>query len=145
MKLVDLNVLLYAVNEDSPHHEAALAFWEAALNGDEPVGLPWVVVLGFLRLVTNPVLLPRPMRVEAALARVDAWLATGIVRVVREKDEHWSLLRSFLQAAGAAGNLTTDAHLAAMAISHGAVLVSFDNDFARFHGLRRESLGGRPR
>jgi toxin-antitoxin system PIN domain toxin len=139
MKVVDLNVLLYAINRDMPRHEDALLFWESALNGDEPIGLPWVVVLGFLRLATNAVVMPRPLDAEAAIARVDAWLATGVVRVLREKDEHWEILRSLLGSLGCAGNVTTDAHLAALAISHGAVLVSFDNDFSRFPSLRWES------
>lgn len=141
MKLVDPNVLLYAVNENAPHHRRARAWWEAVLSGDEPVGLAWVVVLGFLRLATNPYVFPRPLRSEVAVARVDAWLASGSVRVVREKDEHWEILRSLLGDTGTAANLTTDAHLAALAISHGAVLVSYDNDFSRFKSLRWESPG----
>jgi uncharacterized protein len=139
VKLVDLNVLLYAVNEDSPNHRQAHAWWEAAMNGEEAVGLAWSVVLGFLRLVTNPAIFPCPLAIDAALARTNGWLSHENVRVVRENDDHWELLRSLLARAGTAGNLTTDAHLAALAISHGAVLVSCDNDFARFEGLRREN------
>lgn len=139
MKIVDLNVLLYAVNENAVHHRAALRWWEKAINGQEPVGLPWIVLLGFLRLSVNPAVFPHPLDADTALRKVGTWLALESTRLVREKDEHWDILRPLLADSGTAGNLTTDAHLAALAISHGAVLVSFDNDFSRFKGLRWES------
>ena len=139
MKIVDLNVLLYAVNENSVHHSAAHRWWEGALNGEEPIGLAWNVLLGFLRLSVNSAVFPRPLDADTALRTVDAWLALEGTRLVREKDEHWEILRSLLADSGTAGNLTADAHLAALAISHGAILVSFDNDFSRFRGLRWES------
>jgi len=141
MKVVDLNVLLYAVNENSVHHVAALRWWEKALNGDETIGLPWVVLIGFLRLSTSPAVFPRPLDVDAALEKVDAWLALDATRLVTEKDEHWEILRSLLAESGTAGNLTTDAHLAALTIGHGAVLASFDTDSSRFKGLRWETPG----
>ncbi|MEK6245231.1 MAG: type II toxin-antitoxin system VapC family toxin [Pseudomonadota bacterium] len=139
MKIVDLNILLYAVDSNSSRHRAAREWWEQALNGDEPVGLPWVVVLGFLRVATNPRVFAAPHEVGSALRRVDRWLALDCIRVVREKDDHWETLRRLISAVGTAGNLTTDAHLAALAISHDAVLYSSDLDFGRFKGLRWEN------
>ena len=139
MRIVDLNLLLYAVNADAVEHERARAWWEEAVNGEEIVGLPWVVLLGFLRLATNPRVFPRPLSPEKARERVDAWLARDSVRVIREKDTHWETLKQLLADTGTAGNLTTDAHLAALAVSHDAVLVSSDRDFARFKGLRVEN------
>lgn len=139
MKLVDLNILLYAVNQDAAHHARVLAWWEQAINGDEPVGLPWLVLVGFLRIATSRDIFPRPLDPESAIARVDAWLALDSTRLVREREGHWEILRSLLVQAGTAANLVTDAHLAALAISHGAVLVSCDTDFARFPGLRWEN------
>lgn len=136
MKLVDLNVLLYAVNKDAAHHRASLEWWEQALRGEEPVGLSWPVLSGFLRLSTNPDVFPRPLEVATAVGKIDGWLSHPSTRLLREKDEHWEVLRLLLEEAGTAGNLTTDAHLAALAITHGAVLVSFDADFGRFKGLR---------
>ncbi len=136
MKLVDLNLLLYAVNEDAPDHEAARAWWEDCLADDEPVGLAWPVVLGFLRLTTNPRVLPHPITPQQAIAVVDDWLARPVVRLVGPTDRHWGLLREALGTWGTAGNLTTDADLAVLAIEHGATLHSADNDFARFDGLR---------
>jgi len=139
VKLVDLNVLLYAVNRDSAHHEVIRRWWEDAINGDEPVGLAWVVLLGFLRLSTHPRVFPSPLDAGQAADRVEAWLAHPNVKIVRETDEQWRLLKSQLDETGTAGNLTTDAHLASLAIAHGATLVSCDTDFGRFAKLRWEN------
>ena len=139
MKLVDLNVLLYVVNRDAPHHEAALRWWTSALQGDQPIGLAWTVLLGFLRLTTNPTIFPSPLAAETAIKKVDTWLGLEQVRLVQEAQDHWHILRELLAETGTAGNLTTDSHLAALALSHGATLVSFDHDFARFPGLRWEN------
>jgi uncharacterized protein len=136
MKLVDLNVLLYVVNTDSVHHAPVLAWWEQALDGDESLGLPWIVLLGFLRIATNPDIFPRSLSPDAAAEKIAVWLSLDNTRLVQETDDHWSVLRALLTEAGTAGNLVTDAHLAALAISHGAELVSCDTDFARFRGLR---------
>ncbi len=139
MKIVDLNVLIYAVNRDAIHHRAVRHFWQKALNDEEPIGLPWAVLLGFLRLSTSSAVFPRPLDADSALRKVDAWLSLPSVRGVSEREGHWEILRALLADSGMAGNLTTDAHLAALAISHGAVLVSCDRDFARFKGLRWEN------
>jgi toxin-antitoxin system PIN domain toxin len=139
VKLVDVNVLLYAVNRDAEHHEAALAWWQDALSGDESIGLAWSVLLGFLRIAANPKIFPTPVSAAGAIKHIDAWLTVPNVCVITEKPEHWKLLRVLLKETGVAGNLTTDAQLAALAISHGASLVSFDRDFVRFEGLRWET------
>jgi toxin-antitoxin system PIN domain toxin len=139
VKLVDLNVLLYAVNEDAEHHKAVLAWWQQALNGDESIALPWIVLLGFLRIAANPKIFPEPLPTSTAIQKIDTWLSVSTVCIVTEKAEHWKILQSLLDETGVAGNLTTDAHLAALAISHGAVLASCDRDFARFEGLRWEN------
>jgi toxin-antitoxin system PIN domain toxin len=139
MKVVDLNVLLYAINKDSVHHTRIHEWWEGAVNGDEPIGLPWVVLLGFLRLSTHPRVFSKPLAADEAIERVDKWLSHPNVKVVREGQEHWNILKRLLGVTGAAGNLTTDAHLAALAISNGASLISCDADFARFRELRYES------
>jgi toxin-antitoxin system PIN domain toxin len=136
VRIVDLNILLYAVNSDSPHHRQARAWWERALNEEDAIGLPWVVLLGFLRLSTNDRIFVHPLKVTEALKRIDAWLHRPNVRVPRENDRHWNVLRDLISVSGAAGNLATDAHLAALAISHDATLVSTDADFGRFKSLR---------
>jgi toxin-antitoxin system PIN domain toxin len=139
MKIVDLNVLLYAVNANATQHGRVRAWWEHAVNDEDTLGLPWVVLLGLLRLSTNPRVFPRPLAPHVAALKLDAWLALDNVRIVGEKDDHWDTLKPLLGGTGTAGNLTTDAHLAALAISHDAVLVSTDTDFARFKGLRWEN------
>ena len=139
MKIVDLNVLLYVVNRDAEHHQAALGWWTRALEGDETVGLPWVVLLGFLRLATSPRVFPKPLTGEQVADKLDAWLKLPVVTVPRAKDNHWAVLRGLLSGSGTAGNLTTDAHIAALALTRDATVVSCDNDFARFTGLRFEN------
>jgi toxin-antitoxin system PIN domain toxin len=139
MKVVDANILLYAVNQDAPRHEAVRKWWEAAVAGEEPVGLCWIVLLAFLRIATRPRAFARPLTPERAIAIVTQWLDHANVRVVSESDEHWTILRGLLEETGVAGNLTADAHLAALAISRGAVLASCDADFSRFRGLRWEN------
>jgi toxin-antitoxin system PIN domain toxin len=139
MKLVDLNVLLYAVNRKAPLHGIVRSWWEAALSDEEPVALAWIVLLGFLRLATNARVFPRPLTPGQAMERVEAWIAHPKTRLVAETGEHWRILRELLEETGTAGNLTTDAHLAALAISHGATLVSCDADFGRYRGLRWEN------
>jgi len=136
MKIVDLNLILYAVNEDAPLHRRARAWWENALSGEEPVGLAWVVILGFLRLATRPVVLPSPLAVGQALGLIHEWFAQPSCVIAHPGDGHWAILRGLCEDSGTAGNLTTDAHLAALAIEHGGTLYSTDGDFARFDGLR---------
>lgn len=136
MKLLDLNLLIYAVNRDSPRHRQAKAWLEEVLSGNEPVALPWNVILGFVRITTNSRILPGALSVEGAVSIVDSWLAQPVVKLISPGSEHWRILRALLITAGTAGNLTTDAHLAALAIEHGAELCSTDTDFARFAKLR---------
>jgi hypothetical protein len=136
VKIVDLNLLLYAVNRDSSHHARARAYVEQLLSGEETVGLSWAVILGFIRISTNARLFPRALTVDEARATLDSWLVQAPVVAIHPGDEHWRLLKDLLADAGTAGNLTTDAHLAALAIENGAQLVSTDADFARFRHLR---------
>jgi uncharacterized protein len=140
VKVLDLNVLLHAINEASPHHGEAKPWLESALSEGESVALPWVVVLGFLRLSTNARVFPRPLSPPQAIEIVDGWLSISNVTTLAPGDGHWSVLRSLIDQSGTAGNLTTDAHLAALSIEHGGVLHSTDTDFARFEGLRWVNL-----
>ena len=137
MILVDANVLVYAVDSDSHHHHAARRWLEAALSGSAPVGFAWVVLLAFLRLTTRPGILRKPLPPERAMAFVDEWLAQPNTRAVGPGEGHWVVLRALLKSAGTAGNLTSDAHLAAMALEQGASVCSTDRDFERFPGVER--------
>ena len=135
MKLIDLNLLLYAINKDSSYHAKAKAWLETTLNGEDPVALPWVVILGFLRIATNPRIFPSPLNPDDATRVVDGWLSCPCVRVLETGKDHWGILKKLLAQTGTAGNLTTDAHLAALAIENGAELQSADADFGRFRQL----------
>lgn len=136
MIIPDLNLLLHAHNRDSPRHAAARDWWQGLMEGQEPVALAWVVILGFLRLATHPRLSARPLDVTGACRHVRAWLAQPPVRTLAPGPDHAAVLLRLLEEVGVAGNLTTDAHLAALAIEQQATLHSTDADFARFQGLR---------
>jgi toxin-antitoxin system PIN domain toxin len=135
MIIPDVNLLIYAVHAESPEHRRARRWLDALMTGDEPVGLPWVVILGFLRITTHARIMQSPWSIEAASGLVEQWLAQRVVTVIHPTDRHWSVLRGLLDTAGRGANLTTDAHLAAMCIERGATLHSADNDFARFRTL----------
>ncbi len=136
MKLLDANLLLYGVDRQSPHQRRARAWLEKTFSSGETIGLPWAVLLAFVRLATKPRVFESPLAVGEALDLVGAWLARPSVAVVEPGPRHHALLRELLEPLGTAGNLTTDAHLAALAIEHGAELCSADRDFGRFPRLR---------
>lgn len=135
MILPDANLLVYAVNADLPHHPRARTWLESVLSGAESVGLAWVVILAFLRVTTNPRVFERPLAIDGALGYAEEWLHHPLVKPVVPGRGHWPILRRLLADSGGAGNLTTDAHLAALALEQGYTLHSADNDFKRFPGL----------
>ena len=136
MILPDINVLVHAHNLDSPIHARARAWWDECLAGPVGVGLAWVAILGFVRITTHPRILSKPWRVREPLRRLEAWLALPHVHVAHPSDEHFAGFQDALTRLGTAGNLTTDAHLATLAIERGYVLHTTDADFTRFPGLR---------
>jgi len=136
VRLVDANILIYAVNSASAHHPLARKWLDTALAGSESVGLAWAVVLAFLRLSTHPAVFGRALTPAQATEVVRSWLTQPAAVIVEPGPQHLELLAGLLAEAGTAGNLVSDAHLAAIAIQHDAELVSFDRDFARFAGLR---------
>jgi toxin-antitoxin system PIN domain toxin len=136
MKLVDANVLLFAVNADAREHARAKAWMETALSGVEPIAFGWVALLAFLRVATRAGLFAKPLKLAKAFDLLEAWIGTRSTHILHPGANHLAILRRLLGKSGISGNLTTDAHLAALAIEHGAELVSFDRDFARFEGLR---------
>ncbi len=138
MKLPDVNLFVYAYDLNSPRNGSALSWLEETLSGSETVALAWPTLLGFVRISTNPAIFEQAMTSEEALDLVDSWLALPPVTVVHPTNRHAAVLRDMLAPLGTAGNLTSDAHLAALAIEHGATLCSCDNDFSRFPGLRWE-------
>ena len=136
MNLVDANVLLYAVNESEPRHDEARRWLDDSLDGREPVGFAWVPVLAFLRLVTKVGLFPSPLPVAGAVDRIRLWTSQPAAVIVEPTPRHFDLLAGLLAEVGTGGNLVNDAHLAALALEHDARIVSYDNDFDRFRGVR---------
>jgi uncharacterized protein len=136
VKLPDLNLLLYAIDAEADAHERAGAWLEEILSGTEEVGFAWAVLLGFLRISTNPGIYEEPLTVAEASDVIDGWLAQPVATLVEPTSRHTAILRELLEPLGAGGNLVGDAHLAALAIEHGAELYSRDIDFARFDGVR---------
>jgi toxin-antitoxin system PIN domain toxin len=136
VKLPDLNVLIHAVDESSDLHANAKSWLEDTLSGTETVAMAWTVLLGFVRLTTRSAVFERPLTVEEAFDLVDGWLERPSVVVVHPTERHLTILRRLLVPLGTAGNLTTDAHLAAMSIELDAELCSTDADFSRFPDVR---------
>jgi len=136
MIIPDVNLLVYAYNTDVPQHGKAREWWRQAMDSAEPVGLPWMVSLGFLRLMTNPRVLARPLTAEEALERVRSWLARRQVQVVHPGPRHLDILAGFAVRQVLSTAVTTDAHIAAIALELGAEVRSNDGDFGRFPGLR---------
>lgn len=137
MKLVDTNVLIYAVNSDAEHHIPARRWLDASLSGDAFVGFAWQVVTGFVRLTTDPLVLPTVLTPDEAMERVTAWLSASTATIVTPGVTHLAILGRLLTGTRGA-DLVSDAHLAALAIETGAALVTYDRDFARFEGVTVE-------
>ncbi len=136
MKLIDVNLLLYAYDSSSFRHKEARAFVEEILSGTQTVGLTWVVLLAFVRLSTRSAVFENPLTIDEAIGIILSWLDQPVTTVVNSTERHIFVLGELLAQVGTGGNLTTDAHLAALAIEHGAELMSCDPDFSRFKGLQ---------
>ena len=136
MILVDANLLLYAYDSASAHHRAARGWLEAAFSAPEPVGLALVALLAFVRIGTNRRLRKAAFSTTEALAIVSGWLNRPRVALLNPGETHWKILGRLFVEGQASGNLVMDAHLAALAIEHGATLATTDKDFTRFPGLR---------
>lgn len=134
--IVDANVLLYAVDEQSVFHHVAKTWLTGAFNGVERVGLPWVSLLAFQRIITHPRVLEQPLTAQEAWGLVTDWLDADLAWIPNPGDQHHRIIGSLLCGGDVRGNLVTDAHLAALALEYGTSLCSFDSDFARFSGLR---------
>lgn len=136
MIMADANLLLYAEDSLSEHHEAARRWWDEQLSGGEPVCLCWPVLQAFVRIGTNPRLHQRPLTLREVCERVQSWFDQPCVRLIEPTDQHWVLFQRMLREGNAVGNLVSDAHLAALAVEHNCVLCSTDTDFARFRRLK---------
>jgi uncharacterized protein len=139
VKLVDANVLLYAVNRDADRHEPSRTWLDRALSGEDTVAFAWIALLAFVRLATKDGLFPAPLSVDEAMDRVDDWVNAAPAVIIEPTVDHPRLVRDLLRGVGVGSNLVNDAHLAALALEHRCTIVSFDLDFERFAGVRREA------
>lgn len=135
MILPDLNLLLYAYNPHVPQHARALAWWQTSLDGEELIGLPHEVTLGFVRIATHPRLGPARVPLDAARKVVESWLTLPQTRPLLPAENHTRRVLAIMAQCGVSGQLTSDASLAVYAIENRATLCSNDGDFARFPGL----------
>lgn len=136
MILVDANILLYAEDSLSPRHKKAREWWDAQLSGSGRVCLCWEVLNAFIRISTNRRVFARPLSLKEAMERVVSWLDQPNTETIRPTDAHWDTYSTMLEKGQASANLVTDAHLAALAVSHGCTLYSTDADFSRFPQLK---------
>ena len=140
MRLLDTNVLFNAVYDRSPHHRVAQQALQQAFSDNAGVALAWLPLIGFIRVATRSGIMPRPLAVADALALVHEWLQHPRAQLLQPGVRHLDLVSRLLLEAGVAGNLTNDAHIAALAIEQGAEVLTFDKDFAKFTGLRYQLL-----
>ncbi|MCI0411812.1 type II toxin-antitoxin system VapC family toxin [bacterium] len=136
MIVPDINLLIYAYNELAPHHLRSKRWWEKLLSEDTVVSIPWAVTLGFVRLMTHRQVLETPLPVSECCSIVEEWFSRPNVQPLEPGSRHFSIFKDFLSAAGAGGNLVTNAHIAAMVVEHSCELHSNDSDFLRFAGLK---------
>ncbi len=138
MIVPDVNLLLYAHNSLAKEHARAAKWLTEAMTGGAGVGLSWETILGFIRIATTPKVFASPRDMDEMLAIVDEWLSRDSVVLVTPGNRHWAILRELVPASQARGPLIMDAHLAALAIEHGATLCTNDRDFLRFPGFKVE-------
>lgn len=136
MIIPDVNMLLFGHFEDDERYSAARPWWDDLLDGSEAIGLPWAVVMGFIRISTNPAIRSTAKSTAEAMEIVNEWLHHAHVEVVEPGPDHMETLERILVSIGRGGNIVSDAHIAAMAIENDAVVHSHDDDFGHVPGLR---------
>jgi len=141
VRLVDANVLLYAADQEATHHLTSKQWLEDALSGSSTVLVPWLSAVGFLRISTNPRFYPRATSVESAMFFLRAVQAAPVVINGEPDHRHLDRVDALLGATGWGGNLVNDAHLAALALQYDATVISYDNDFGQFPGVRWKRPG----
>ena len=137
MIVPDVNLLVYAYNDGAPQHTAAREWWEALMRGEEPIGIPWSVATGFIRIMSDARIVTSPLSPSDAADYVRGWLRYPHVRLLDPGDKHWEYFQQNLSVPGSGPGLVADAHIAALAMEVDAVVHTRDSDFARFSGLRR--------
>lgn len=133
--MLDLNVLIYATDNTSAHHQVAHRWLDSALSSTETIGIPTHVAVGFVRLTTSARVMTAPLDIRTSASVVNGWLSRPNATTPAPTSRHYDVVAELLEPLGTAGNLVADAHLAALSIEHGAELCSFDHHFGRFSGV----------
>jgi len=136
MILIDANVLIYAHHAGVAEHQRSSDWLKKTLESGEPVGFAWITLLAFLRITTSPKPFPAPFTAQESASVITGWLGNASVSVLYPTERHWSILGKLISDSQSRGPLVMDAHLAALAMEHGATLCTTDRDFTRFKGLR---------
>jgi toxin-antitoxin system PIN domain toxin len=136
MRLLDVNILVYAHRQDSPQHQPIAAWLEGLLNSDEAFAISELVLSGFLRIVTHPKIFNPPSSWEDAQQFVSQLREHPHAVIVAPQNRHWTIFTKLCEQANAKGNLIPDAYHAALAIESGSEWITTDRDFSRFPGLR---------
>jgi uncharacterized protein len=143
MIIPDVNLLLYAYDSNSPFHSKAADWWQRCLSGNEPIGIPQVIIFAFLRLSTSARIFQNPMTTSEAASHIRSWLEQPQVQILETGVRYVERVLQLLEHIGTGGNLVTDAQIAALAIEYEAMLNTTDTDFVRFPNLRwRNPLNG---
>jgi toxin-antitoxin system PIN domain toxin len=141
--LCDINVLVFAHREDAVDHERYAAWLDETIDSDEAYGVSEMVLSGFMRIVTNHRIMKSPSTMEEALGFMQDLREQPNTVMLAPGPRNWGIFERLCRDADATGDLVPDAYLAALAIEHGAELITTDRDFARFRGLRwRHPLAG---
>lgn len=137
MIAVDTNVLLYAHRSDSEWHDRAARCLRSLAEARAPWAIPWPCVHEFIAIATHPRVYDPPTPIAAALDQVDAWIESPSLLLLGESVDHWSTLRSLVEAGRVGGPKIHDARIAALCLAHGVqALWTADRDFSRFPALR---------
>jgi toxin-antitoxin system PIN domain toxin len=139
VRLVDANILVYAVSSSFEQHDRARRWLDQRLNEDVPLGLPWPSLVAFVRLMSNPRIFSQPDAVSDAWQQVEKWLACRPVWIPQPTERHTAILGRLVRSSGIRSAHIHDAHLAALALEHGLAVASADADFSRFSGLKWEN------
>ena len=136
MIVPDLNLLVYCFNASASEHSKAVAWWEGLLSSSSFVGVPWVVYVGFLRLMTGRHVLREPYAPQEVTDLVAEWFQIPSVRLLVPSEDTRRILEDLIRKYDISGGLVTDAAIVASAIEHNATLHSNDTDFGRFTELQ---------
>ncbi len=136
MMLPDINVLIYAYDKGSQQHVACLEWLESALNGERPVCFSWHTIMGFMRILTTVRMVQNSFTAKEAMDIADEILQAPVSQILTPGTGHFAIFRQLVRASGITGARLSDAHLAALAIEHGATVVSTNRDFKLFDGLK---------